>query len=457
MLNLALTLLLVGGQGPASWRSKADTLLNKQQFQLASEAYGKAADGYDRNGDPNAAIVLRERSKRYGSEFDLYNSTPAPEIQLARGEPASGMYLGANIEREEAARNAGTFNKLVNKDHAMFFMYRRYGVDFPVQFARELKKENASLQIAWEPDSLNNVNVDDYLRKFANAIKDSGIPVFIRFASEMNGPWVPYHGNPALYIEKFRLVSTYVRNIAPNAIMVWSPNTMPEKPIADYYPGADVVDWVGVNFYSVIYNDGDRARAADWRFPTDSLDYVYNRYSKAHPIMVAEWAASHRASIDTVDKPEFAHQKMREFFRTVPLRYPRLKAASWLSFNAMKYAKGDRQLNNYSLFDNSEVTEVYKQEINDPHFLSAVGESSEKVWKRLVPGSRLKRGDSYRIFLRSYDPKATISANFGNGGPVTNLELGNFVTVPPTAKQAIFTLKDSVGRTVLTRKFDLAN
>ncbi|HLO98304.1 MAG TPA: glycosyl hydrolase, partial [Fimbriimonas sp.] len=449
-------MLTGGGQGPASWRQKADAYLAKQQYQLASEAYAKAADGYDKTGDRNAGIVLREKSRRYGTEFELYTGAPATAAKLARGEPASGMYLGANIEREEAARNASTFNKLVEKNHAMFFMYRKYGVDFPVKLAQELKRENASLQIAWEPESLHHVNVDAYLTKFAKAIKDSEIPVFVRFASEMNGPWVRYHGDPALYKEKFRLLSTYVRNIAPNAIMVWSPNCMPEKPIPDYYPGADVVDWVGVNFYSVIYNDGDRARAADWRFPTDSLDFVYNRYSKDHPIMVSEWAASHRAAIDSFDKPEFAHQKMREFFRTVPLRYPRLKAASWLSFNALKYARGDRQLNNYSLFDNPDVIGVYKQEIGDSHFLSSVGESADLQWRKLIAGAKAKRGDSYRIFLRCYDPKATISADFGMGGPVNNLELGSTVTVLPQAKQAIFTIRDSGGRTVMTRKLDLS-
>ena len=359
------------------------------------------------------------------------------------------MYLGANIEREDATRYPQSFNNLIGKRHAMVFMYRKYGVGFPVAFARDLKKAGAALQIAWEPGSLSEVRDDRYLQQFAKDIRESEIPVFVRFASEMNGSWTPYHGNPALYREKFRLVADVVRTIAPNVIMVWCPNTIPEQPIPDYYPGPEAVDWVGVNFYSVIYNDSDRSRAADWRFPTDSLDYVYNRYSAAHPIMVAEWAASHRASIDGSDKPAFANQKIAEFFRTVPLRYPRLKAASWLSFNALKYAKGDRQLNNYSLFDNSAVAEGYKNAIADPHFLSVVGSSAPVAW-RTAP-SVVARRVKCRVWIRSYDPFASVSASFGVGA-AKRLEMGSEFEVPGDAKFVKLDLKDSEGRAVLSRQ-----
>jgi hypothetical protein len=206
---------------------------------------------------------------------------------------------------------------------------------------------------------------------------------------------------------------------------------------------------VGVNFYSVIYNDSDRSRAADWRFPTDSLDYIYNRYSAAHPIMVAEWAASHRASIDGADKPAFATQKIAEFFRTVPLRYPRLKAASWLSFNALKYAKGDRQLNNYSLLDNPAVAEGYKNAIADSHFLSVVGSSAPVAW-RPAP-SVVARRAKCRIWIRSYDPFASVSASFGSGA-AKRLEMGSEFEIPAEAKFVKLDLKDSNGRAVLSRQ-----
>lgn len=439
--------------GPNAWKAKGEKLLQLQRFQEASEAFSNAAAGYEKTGDPNAAKILRERSQRYYSTVELYAEEPVQPTTGAKYEPASGMYLGANIEREDATHAPAKFNELVGKKHAMYFMYRRYGEAFPYLFADELKKAGAALQIAWEPDSLDDVVDDDYLTDFGDAIKKSGIPVFLRFASEMNGSWVPYTGNPTLYKEKFRLVANRVRAIAPNAVMVWSPNAIPEKPIDDYYPGAEYVDWVGVNFYSVMYNDADRARAADWRFPTDSIDYVYNKYSPAHPIMISEWAASHRSSIDADDRPDFAEAKIREFFRTVPLKYPRLKCASWLSFNALKYARSDRQLNNYSLLDNSAVGDSYRKEIDDSYFLSQVGSTDDVRWKKVDTDLVNRPGRKLRVFFRSYDHGASIQVEDSTGSTKTfGTNVPEF-EVGDSARYVDVSLLDSNGKPILKKRF----
>jgi hypothetical protein len=126
-----------------------------------------------------------------------------------------------------------------------------------------------------------------------------------------------------------------------------------------------------------------------------------------------------------------------------------LKAASWLSFNALKYAKGDRQLNNYSLFDNPAVAEGYKNAIADPHFLSAVGSSAPVRWT--VAGSSVARRVKCRVWIRSYDPFASVSASFGVGAS-TRLEMGSEFEIPSDAKFVKLDLKDSNGRAVLSRQ-----
>src|ERR671932_397214 len=95
----------------------------------------------------------------------------------------------------------------------------------------------------------------------------------------MNGSWTPYHGDPPRYREKFRLVHSVLRRKAPNAVLIWCVNNIPDAEIDPYYPGDDAVDWVGVNFYNVLYFDNDRSRPADRVHPADMLQRVYARYA----------------------------------------------------------------------------------------------------------------------------------------------------------------------------------
>ena len=46
-------------------------------------------------------------------------------------------------------------------------------------------------------------------------------PIFIRFAGEMNGEWTPYHGDPELYRQKFRLVYRVLKAAAPKTALIW--------------------------------------------------------------------------------------------------------------------------------------------------------------------------------------------------------------------------------------------
>lgn len=429
-------------QSPIGLKMAADRALAAAKYQVASETYAKAAIAFDRSGDPNAAAVLRERSARWRTEIRFFRPVPIRPRSLARHEPAAGCLLGANVERERRTRVPAEFSRAIGKNHALFFMYRRYGMPFPREFADACRRAGAGVQIAWEPRSLRDVRDDLYLRRFAEDAARSGVPVFLRFASEMNGRWTPYHGDPAAYVAAFRLVARRVREIAPNVAMVWSVNEIPDEPIPRYYPGADAVDWVGVNFYSVIYRDADRARPAEWRWPTDALDGVYRRYASRHPIMVAEWAATHRSVVDNRPRPDFAIRKIHEFYGRLPYLYPRVKAVSWLSFDATEFASNDRRLNDYSLFDEPSVSAAYGSAIAAPWYLSRIGDRAPNAWAEGVgPGPVV-------TVTRTFDPNATVRATRGDrtasGRPGTPLVLTGTGPISATVTRN--------GRPVATRK-----
>jgi len=401
----------------ANYRRLADQYVAARRYADASAAFDRASALYRKLGDPNAALVLTSHANRYRTTARLFFQRPIdPERErpgrLAIHEPAYGCYVGANIEREYRAPSFEEFNEAVGKNHAFFF-YRQYGGSYPKSYTEMARRANAGLQISLEPRSLDEVQDGVYLRRFARDLREARVPVFLRFASEMNGPWVPYHGDPKRYIETFRMVARVMHEEAPNVAMVWCPNAIPEDEINAYYPGEDAVDWVGVNFYSVPYNDANRARGAEWRHPADSLDYVYRSYASRHPIMVGEWAASHHSVVDNVDRPEFAANKIGQFYSALPRLYPRVKAVHWLSMNTIQHASGARKLNNYSLLDHPEVTLAYGRAVGSEYFLgqAPAGETFDPGFRvePLKTGSRVAGEVVLSAFVRTYEqrPKVT--------------------------------------------------
>jgi len=49
--------------------------------------------------------------------------------------------------------------------------------------------------------------------------------VFLRWAPEMNGNWMPYGLQPLMFVEVWRTMYTVIKQIAPATAIVWAPNT----------------------------------------------------------------------------------------------------------------------------------------------------------------------------------------------------------------------------------------
>lgn len=122
-----------------------------------------------------------------------------------------------------------------------------------------------------------------YFAQFLKLYWFKGTAFMIRFAHEMNGSWYPWSLSPTLYISKFRLASRILKGILPHSLaMLWAPNhgagypflsgiyqchpdSCPDFELLDtngdgqlnqlddmyspFYPGDDVVDWVGMTLY----------------------------------------------------------------------------------------------------------------------------------------------------------------------------------------------------------------
>lgn len=289
----------------------------------------------------------------------------------AKFEPEYGCYIGAFVDKDPRIRgDMRLFERLTGKPHASYFTYVGYGQPFPKEWVQAVKEVGAVPQIAFEPnEGLQAVQEDTYLRQWALAAREARCPIFLRFASEMNGTWQAYSGNPSLYIQKWRLVHRVMAEVAPNVAMVWNPYCTPTRPIRWYYPGDAYVDWVGVNLYSVHHHDNDIRRPSDQEDPRDLLRFVYDLYSDRKPIMICEYAATHYCLACRQPTVGFALEKMKQLYQSLPTQFPRVKMINWFNCDTIQAGIA---VNNYALTDDDRILQLYRQLIDNPYFLSRV-------------------------------------------------------------------------------------
>ena len=371
----------------ANWRWLGEARVGLEEYDGATTAFGSAILKYRASNDTLTANALENRVAPYRQQGEFYrlNQPVSRPRLLARLEPAAGLMLGSYVD--ERGIDAG--GNLVIPDRlgaglAVYFRYHKL-IDparatlnqtvFPSRLAAAVQRVGGALHIALEPSMPLEQVTERIVTPFALAVRDSGLPVFVRFASEFNDPSQAWSKNPQLYKEKFRLVASILHRIAPNAATVWMPMASRLEVLDQYYPGAEFVDWAGVSLYSTPFSNGDRNQSNLRVSPLDVLEKFYAKYADRHPIQVSEYAASSETSLTpNVDYSSFAVQKMEMLYWGAFLRLPRLKNINWLDVDMIRTrylppGRAAERRNNYALYDNPAKLEIFKSLLTEPYFL----------------------------------------------------------------------------------------
>ena len=417
----------------AAYRQLTKIYLSLGRYDDAVKTLRAEAAQYRRKGFDDAAVIREREAARYETQLQVFIErlpTAAEQRVLdtrAKLEPPNGAYMGAFIDRDDALsryfldensqRHARVedWAQLVGKPHASYFMYMRYGNKFPRVWVEHLKKNGAIPHIAWEPIDLKFVKDDEYLREFAREARRANWPIFIRFASEMNGSWTPYHGDAKLYREKFRLVNRVLHQEAPLVATIWCVNNPPLGNVAQYYPGDDGCDWVGVNFYAPLYYDNDRRRPARDDNPLNLLDTVYKMYARRKPIAIGEFAASNQSIVDKTVQDEVAKEKVALVYGALPRLYPRVKMVSWFSMNTIRYETPGKTRSNYSLGENSQVRDAYARAVASAYFLERTSSTRSvvKMPRPLAQNETVRGVANLSVWAKTYvaRPKVFVEIN----------------------------------------------
>jgi hypothetical protein len=268
------------------------------------------------------------------------------------------------------------------RKHALYLSYvgwRKVQTDtntyFPARTAERVKALDGALQIGWEPRfGLDDVKDDEYVRRFAREAKASGIPIFLRYASEMNGAWVLWHGEPQKYIEKFRLIHDIMAEEAPNVAMVWSPNFWPPDNMDEYYPGDAYVDWVGFSLYTSPLNAGKEQLSGSL---IDTFAPLYDRYSHK-PIMISEGAVAHTFLPTNKAYWSWAEGQLSYMYGLLPRLFPQVKAITYFNFSRAQAQRTNMEYV-YDLGENPYMDALYRRLVSSDWFLSSIEPGAEAV------------------------------------------------------------------------------
>ena len=298
-------------------------------------------------------------------------------MALAKYEPTEGCYLGVYIQQDPIAPgNIYAFETTVGKKHACYLTYCGWSGPFPSQWAEYVKAQGASaIQIGFEPSyGLDTVTDSAYIRKWAQDAHASRMPVFVRWASEMNLSEFIWSGDTAKYVEKWRLLYNIFKEEAPNVVMVWAPNWSPTATIHSYYPGDEYVDWVGVDMYM-----GLGTGTTDTRDPRDKIKFVYDNYSAAphnKPIMFPEWAATHAYLNGTTayNCVDYGIANTNLIYDQLSTQFPKIKLITWFDYDSRSINHAD-----FSITDNYSIITNYHRAISDSYYLSSIPQDTSQL------------------------------------------------------------------------------
>lgn len=254
------------------------------------------------------------------------------------------------------------------------------------------------------PDKFNLPSIvagkwDGYIDQWADAAKQIDSPIFVSWGNEMNGNWFPWSGffygagapvpgstpnpnptpvpgyrkdlkappyplqGPELYKKAFRHVVDRVRaRGVKNVLWVFHANNYSEPSdmwnvAAQYYPGSDYVDWLGLSVY------GEQVRGVDsfsdftplFEWPTQEIHAI----DPTKPVMLTEWG------VGEFPKEGSKADWIRDAFVDMPQRSYVKAAIFWNE----RWQNSDDSYSNLHVNSSPEALAAYRKGVAQPYWL----------------------------------------------------------------------------------------
>lgn len=196
--------------------------------------------------------------------------------------PESGAYFGTSLDWsiDSAASQSDRLGRSsAVLEHSATLPISETETTYLAQFMRQAEGEGALAAVTLRPDGgladFDRADAEAAVDALGRARADEALPLYVRFAPDMNSSWVTWGQRPQEYVAAFRTFADVLHTRLPDAVVVWSPTAggsypftaagptasaaldtdgdgflgRGDDPYGPYYPGDDVVDWVGLAAY----------------------------------------------------------------------------------------------------------------------------------------------------------------------------------------------------------------
>ncbi len=221
----------------------------------------------------------------------------------------SQCLTGAFLTDAPSPESIKDFKKAYGKKPFLVMVFTGWDDLVKEETIKDINAKNCALMVTWEPwdqvtkeaidyNKLISGHYDGYIASFAERLKLSNEPVFIRFAHEANGNWYPWSGE-RIGKEKYIAVYRHVKNKFDEMKMInvkwvfsvnWEDVPKAGNNFALYYPGDKYVDFIGIDGY----NWGNTKNWSKWISFKDIFD---NRIKEAKrifkkPVIISEFSSA---------------------------------------------------------------------------------------------------------------------------------------------------------------------
>lgn len=426
------------------------------EFEKGAEYFKQYIPYGEKNNWTDGIRIAKEFVKQLTPELNLYEATDQnPKFYNAKNEP-NGVLYGQVSEKEETS-------------DSMVLLYLEYGYENEFDWAKVVlknaQKNGKAVELALnfpnQGQTAKNIsNSDSYLEKFVNLVSEfKNVPIYLRIGAEVN-IWGSTC-TPDEFKNAFKTIASRVKNFDNVATVYgvahtdpWQSETRPYT-TDDFYPGDDLVDYVGITIYCNRYFEGKTYDGVD-RFneicfktgyssdPVLMIKDFVEKYSGRKPVIISECGSAYYTGGEmNTYHHEWAAQKLKEIYINIPLAYPEVKLIAYFNKNMPNEA-------NYYDLTGSELLQNTYDSINSPVFLkNRFSGKAERFYKKIESNESVQGGKTVCAYAHLYGADTVQVDYYLNGKWFDTVrEIPFETTVPNSSGILHIVATDNNGNTV---------